>query len=97
MKQALPKLAPYIRVSSQNQKNEETIYRQVDIFKQAWEKKLSSDFELLPRFYFLDQSKEENRYFIDEAYNLETWDAESACHDLMVRCQRGEVQAIFPL
>ncbi len=88
------KLAPYFRVSSQTQKNEETIHRQIENFNNNWGR-LKSEYQILTRFPFLDQKQPGNRYFIDEGYNLETWNEDSACHDLMSRCKRGEVNAIF--
>lgn len=93
-RQVRPKLAAYFRVSSLTQKNEETIHRQIENFHSAWER-LRGEYDLVERFVFLDQSQNENRFFVDQGYNLETWSQDTACHDLMSRCRRGEIQAIF--
>lgn len=86
-----PKLAPFFRNSSNAQKNEETIIRQTDGFKQRWPE-LSKTYDLYER---IPGSTMEDQFFVDEAFNLETWDETTNFYELMQLCQAREVDAIF--
>lgn len=85
------KLAPFFRNSSQAQKDEETINRQIDGFEMAWPR-LSKDFDLFQRN---PGAETKGHYFIDEAFNLETWNEDTAFHELMVLCESGQIDAIY--
>lgn len=85
------KLAPFFRNSSQAQKDEETINRQIDGFELMWER-LSKDFNLFQR---RPGEGRKAQYFIDEAFNLETWNEETSFHELMILCEAGEINAIY--
>jgi hypothetical protein len=86
-----PKIAPFFRNSSQAQKDEETIYREIDGFEEKWPE-LSKTYDLFPRY---PGSEGRERYFTDEAFNLESWDESTAFHQLMALCEAGEVHAIY--
>ena len=88
------RLAPYFRVSSQTQKTEDTIQRQIDNFDQASDA-LLADYAFVPRFVSGNQSDPKTRFFIDDGYNLEQWDEATALHDLLSRCKRGEIDAVW--
>lgn len=86
-----PKLIPYFRNSSRAQKDEETIYRQIDGFELRWPE-LSNTYDLYKRVPGGDMR---DQYFIDEAFNLETWDETKEFHELMCLCREREIGAIW--
>lgn len=86
------RLAPYVRVSSKAQKDEDTKQRQIENFECAWRDHLSRDYDLFPK---INGAKGCDRYFTDEAFNLETWNEDTDFVRLMYHCEVGDVQAIF--
>lgn len=86
-----PKIAPYFRNSSKAQKDEETIYRQIDGFNLLWPE-LSKTYDLFQRY---PGKETKGQYFVDEAFNLETWDETTSFHELMMLCESGEIDAIY--
>jgi DNA invertase Pin-like site-specific DNA recombinase len=85
------KLIPYFRVSSKAQKEEDTKNRQIDNFERAWPQ-LSINFDIFEK---IPGAHGHDRYFIDEAFNLEKWDEATDFLKVMRHCQAGEVHAIF--
>lgn len=86
------RLATYIRVSSKAQKDEDTKQRQIENFENAWRDLLSRDYDLFAK---INGAKECDRYFTDEAFNLETWNEDTDFVRLMHHCEVGDVQTIF--
>jgi hypothetical protein len=94
-----PKLAVYGRVSSDSQKQEETILRQVENGTHwlAHSEQMvgqGGKFEFLPRFPG-GSPQDPRNFFLDDGFNLEEWDNSKAFADLMRRVENREVQAIF--
>ena len=86
-----PKIAPFFRNSSKAQKDEETIYRQIDGFNLLWPQ-LSKTYDLFQR---KPGGAIKDQYFVDEAFNLESWDETTSFHELMTLCEEGEIDAIY--
>lgn len=86
------KILVYIRVSSKAQKEEDTKQRQIENFEYSWANILHRDYDLFER---VPGVKANARYFIDEAFNLETWNENTDFAQVMYHCETGDVQAIF--
>lgn len=86
-----PKLVPFFRSSSRAQKNEETIKRQIDGFEARWPE-LSKTYDLFQR---VPGGTQQDQYFIDEGFNLETWDETTSFHEMMTLCGDREFDAIY--
>lgn len=86
------KMMAYVRVSSKAQKDEDTKQRQIENFEHAWGSNLHRDFDLFEK---VPGVKGHARYFIDEAFNLETWDESTDFAQVMHHCETGDVGAIF--
>ncbi len=86
-----PRIAPFFRNSSQAQKDDDTIYRQIDVFESLWPE-LSKTYDLYQRH---PGGSPADQYFVDEGFNLESWDKTKAFHELMTLCEQSEVQAIY--
>jgi hypothetical protein len=88
------RLAAFFRTSSNGQEREETIRRQFDNFTRSWEL-LKDKYDLVPRYAGANFTDTETFHFVDDGYNLEEWNESTAFHDLMSRCKRGEIDAIW--
>ncbi|MFV8256655.1 recombinase family protein [Bdellovibrio bacteriovorus] len=86
-----PKLVTYFRVSTQGQKEDDTIQRQIMTFELQWTV-LSKSFELYER---VPGGRQEDHYFKDEGYNLEEWKVDTDFHRLMMLIQTECVDAIY--
>ncbi|QDK36397.1 hypothetical protein DOE51_01670 [Bdellovibrio sp. NC01] len=84
-------MAPYFRVSTLGQKEDDTVQRQIMTFELQWTV-LSKSFDLYER---IPGGKQEDQYFKDEGYNLEEWKSDTDFHRLMTLIQTEGVDAIY--
>lgn len=86
-----PKIAPYFRVSTQGQKEDDTVQRQIMTFE-LQRGVLSKSFDLYERMPGANQG---DNYFKDEGYNLEEWKSDTDFHRLMTAIQTEQIDAIY--